>query len=178
MTNNHSANINNILRVCIMQVECLQTKAFNRELTKLGITKEKFGVLHQISLYEDNPTPFALARRMIYEPGTISGILTRMEADGLVIKHKDLKSKHMVRIEMTEKGRTIFEEAFKILKKLDDKLMASLNLEQKEQLVASLLTLRDNSMHFVYGESKEFPSTSTFYRRAKKIVDYQKLREH
>jgi len=72
-------------------------KARERELLAFKITPEQAEVLANIS------------RSTLREPHTISGIIDRMVAKGLITKNKDMERRNLVRIELTEKGTGAYE---------------------------------------------------------------------
>ena len=79
------------------------------ELAKADLSLAQAGVLYFLKDAKEPLTPSKLARLMYKEPHTISGLISRMEARGLVHKKKDLGRKNLVRVSLTKKG----EEAFK-----------------------------------------------------------------
>jgi len=84
-------------------------RARELELGKVGLTIPQAGVLYFLKTSKEPLTPMKLSRRMNRQPHTISALLTRMEAQGLVKTTKDLDRKNWVRVSLTKKG----EEAFK-----------------------------------------------------------------
>jgi DNA-binding MarR family transcriptional regulator len=79
------------------------------ELAKAGLSLAQAGVLYFLKDAKEPLTPSKLARLMYKEPHTMSGLISRMEAQGLVKKTKNLEKKNLVRVSLTKKG----EEAFK-----------------------------------------------------------------
>jgi len=84
-------------------------RARELELGKVGLTIPQAGVLYFLKTSKEPLTPMKLSRRMNRQPHTISALLTRMEAQGLVKTTKDLDRKNWVRVSLTKKG----DEAFK-----------------------------------------------------------------
>ena len=79
------------------------------ELAKAGLSLAQAGVLYFLKDAKEPLTPSKLARLMYKEPHTMSGLISRMEAQGLVKKTKNLGRKNLVRVSLTKKG----EEACK-----------------------------------------------------------------
>ena len=79
------------------------------ELAQASLSLAQAGVLYFLKDAKEPLTPSKLARLMYKEPHTISGLISRMEAQGLVSKTKNLGRKNLVRVSLTKKG----EEAFK-----------------------------------------------------------------
>jgi DNA-binding MarR family transcriptional regulator len=84
-------------------------RAAELELNRVGLTIPQAGVLYFLKTTKEPLTPMKLSRRMNRQPHTLSALLTRMEAQGLVKATKDLERKNWVRVSLTNKG----EEAFK-----------------------------------------------------------------
>ena len=84
-------------------------RARNLELAKIGINMVQAEVLHCVKTARDPLTPMKLSRMMQRQPHTISALVHRMEAQGLLTTKKDMKRKNLVRLSLTRKG----EEALK-----------------------------------------------------------------
>jgi len=84
-------------------------RARQLELAKVGLTVPQRRVLYSLKTSEEPLTPMKLARRMKQQPHTVSQLVHRMEARGLVKTTKDLERKNLVRVSLTKKG----QEAFK-----------------------------------------------------------------
>ena len=84
-------------------------RARELELGRIGLTIPQAGVLYFLKTSKEPLTPMKLSRLMNRQPHTVSAQLTRMEAQGLVKRTKDLHRKDLVRVSLTKKG----EEAFK-----------------------------------------------------------------
>jgi DNA-binding MarR family transcriptional regulator len=84
-------------------------RARELELGQVGLTIPQAGVLYFLATSKEPLTPMKLSRRMNRQPHTVSALLTRMEAQGLVNATKDLQRKNWVRVSFTKKG----EDAFK-----------------------------------------------------------------
>jgi DNA-binding MarR family transcriptional regulator len=84
-------------------------RARELELLRVDLTIPQAGVLYFLKTSKEPLTPMKLSRRMNRQPHTVSALLTRMEAQGLVKTTNDLDRKNWVRVSLTKKG----EEAFK-----------------------------------------------------------------
>ena len=84
-------------------------RARELELDRIGLTIPQAGALYFLKTSKESLTPMKLSRLMNRQPHTVSALLTRMEAQGLVKRTKDLRRKDLVRVSLTKKG----EEAFK-----------------------------------------------------------------
>ena len=78
-------------------------RARQKELDRYGISAAQAAVLFIIQAIGEKATPAEITRWLFREPHSVSGMLSRMEKQGLVRKVKDLDGKNLVRIAMTEK---------------------------------------------------------------------------
>ena len=85
-----------------------------KELFKYGVTYEHVEALFCMNVLDDGAVTSAkLARCLIREPHTVAALIERMRKRGLVKKVKDLPSKNMIRVEITEEGKRVYEVAGK-----------------------------------------------------------------
>lgn len=80
-------------------------RARELELAKVGLTIAQAGILHFLSTSKEPLTPMKLCRLMGRQPHTISALIVRMEAQGLVNTTHDLNRKNWVRVSLTTKGQ-------------------------------------------------------------------------
>jgi len=88
-------------------------RARELELQRYGITPEQVSLLFVVQALGKKATPAALSRYLIRQPHTVSALVARMEANGMVKKIKDLDRKNLVRVVITEKGKKAFEQSTK-----------------------------------------------------------------
>ena len=77
----------------------------NEVRQQAGISRMQGAILFMLDMMDEAPTPAAIGRLLLQEPHSASGLLSRMERDGLVRRVKDGQKKNLVRILMTDKGR-------------------------------------------------------------------------
>jgi DNA-binding MarR family transcriptional regulator len=101
-------------------------------------------VLHNIQSIGPDTTPAEIARRLVREPHSVSGLLSRMEKQGLIKRVKDLPRRNMIRVVMTKKG----EEAYKFIiqRTTMHDVMSVLTKQEKKAMWDILLKLRGNSL--------------------------------
>ena len=87
--------------------------AREKELSAYDITTMKASVLFVANSIGDDATPAEIARWLMRKAHSVSGLLQRMEKDGLIEKTKDLKRKNMVRVTITDKGHEALQFARK-----------------------------------------------------------------
>ena len=131
-------------------------RARELELGQAGLSLPQAAVIYFLKIAREPLTPSKLSRLIYKEPHTLSGLLSRMEAQGLVKKTKDLKRKNLVRVSLTKKG----EESFKrqvnvrtvrnVTSCLSSKELASLN-ELLDKLYAKGIELLREMQPYPYG---------------------------
>ena len=88
-------------------------KARARELWRYRITPEEAVVLFVIQSIGWRATPAEIARWLLREPHSISGLLRRMEKKGLLKRVKDLDRRNLIRITITEEGLEAYNQSTK-----------------------------------------------------------------
>lgn len=94
-------------------------------------------LLYYLSL-EDGQTVSSLVEKICIQHGTISTMLDRMEANGMIKKEKDATDKRTSRVYMTEKGTVALKHVAKIWKAMETTVTKGLT-ETQEQSLKELL---------------------------------------
>ncbi|MFC1945017.1 MarR family winged helix-turn-helix transcriptional regulator [Chloroflexota bacterium] len=110
--------------------------ARTKELSQFGVLPRQVAALHIIKSINGPATPAEISRRMFRRPHSISGLLNRMEKEGLIRKAKDMSRKNMVRVTLTEKGEKLYDLSTK--RELMHRVFSNLSDEQCKQLMSSL----------------------------------------
>jgi len=110
------------------------TRVYKPILDRLGITYPQYLVLH--ALWETDGRPVGgIGERLGLESSTITPLVKRLEAAGLVVRKRNPEDERQVQVFLTEAGRAIREECGclgeAVLAKADMSLerLASLNRE-------------------------------------------------
>lgn len=85
-------------------------RARQRELDKHGITNIEATTLFTVDALGERATPGRIARWIFRTPHSTSALLRRMEHKGLVARANDLERRNMVRMYLTESGRTVYNQ--------------------------------------------------------------------
>lgn len=80
-------------------------RAREDDLASVGLTPRQASALVAIAAIGDKATPAEISRRLFREPHSVSGLLKRMEKDGLVRQTNDLERKNLIRVSLTERGQ-------------------------------------------------------------------------
>jgi DNA-binding MarR family transcriptional regulator len=84
-----------------------------------------------------------LMTTMAVDPSILVTLLNPLEADGLVARERDPADRRRHLVTLTPAGEQQLADAARAQKQTEDALFASLDSEQREQLRALLLVLRD-----------------------------------
>ena len=129
------------LWVLLQQAHYIMGKLREQELKELNVSITQAKVLAIIKSLDSPATPAEIARHVLRAPHTVSELISRMAAQGLVHKVKDLDRKNMVRIEITDKGEQVYEESKKM--KYVSEAMSQLPEADRKNLNTYLIRLRD-----------------------------------
>ena len=147
MKSNLSADLDYNLWVVLHQAKDAIFRARDKELSQYGITTMQAAALFIINAIGEEATPSEIARWLSREPHSVSGLLTRMEREGLVRTVKSLGKKNRVNVTLTEKGRQAYSESLK--RESLQEIMSCLTEEERQQLASSLEQLRDKALRNV-----------------------------
>jgi len=133
-----------IVETLIKQTRDLLTKLENRGLRRFGLTITQFAVLDLVSMLGDQATPTVLANKLLRQPHSVSGLLIRMEEDGLVTRTRDPDSKRNIIIGLTEKGSQLLNQAKEV--RSSHGLRQCCSEEEIQQLIVSLKKIRSYAL--------------------------------
>lgn len=89
------------------------TARYRPMLDKIGLTYPQYLVM--MLLWEtDHQTVGQLGSRLALDSGTLSPLLKRLTAAGLVTRHRRAEDERSVSIALTEKGRALKADAYRI----------------------------------------------------------------
>ena len=120
--------------------------AFNRAykpiLDELGLTYPQYVVM--IALWEkDDVTVGSLGERVFLESNTLTPLLKRIEAAGLVVRVRDSKDERQVRVRLTEAGRALQSRAADAPRRVAETLDCKDAEGDIRALAAEIARLRD-----------------------------------
>jgi DNA-binding MarR family transcriptional regulator len=119
-------------------------RARENELRQIGISRMQRAVLFIVKAVKVPATPAEISRWLFREPHTVSGLLNRMEKQGLVRKVKDLERKNLIRVVITEKGEEAYNRSRET--KVVHKILSCLSPKKKDNLRAYLKRLRNEAL--------------------------------
>ena len=114
------------------------------EASQSGISAMQTHALFYIQAIDGPVTPAQLSRYLFRESQSVSGILDRMEKQGLVRRVRDLDRKNQVRVVITEKGQQAYNQSTR--RKSIQRIMSALSDEERQQLKSFLQSLKDRAL--------------------------------
>ena len=130
----------------IAQLGCIR-KAFRREFevraAALEITAAQFQVLWRL-WQGDGLTTSALAQEASSDGGTLTGILDRLEARGLIRRERSASDRRVVQIWLCEAGRELQSPLQTIVRQLNAQALTGLSEIERAQLETSLKKVAEN----------------------------------
>ncbi|WP_026882592.1 MarR family winged helix-turn-helix transcriptional regulator [Clostridium akagii] len=119
-------------QLCFALYACSReiTKHYKPELDKLGITYTQYVTL-MVLWEKDNITVKELGSKLHLDSGTLTPLLKKLEAKGIVTRARDSQDERNVYVSLTESGVILKDKAIEIPKK-----MACIPDHSPEQLIA------------------------------------------
>jgi DNA-binding MarR family transcriptional regulator len=128
-----------MLWVLIAQTKDAILRARERDYARFGISNDRRAVLFVIENNGGRATPVQIARALFRELNSVTEMLRRMEADGLVVRHKG-SGRSKVEVELTEKGREVFKQS--LHNQTDKRIFSVLTKAERKRLASYLFKLR------------------------------------
>ncbi len=129
----------NLWILLLLTTEAIR-KLRTQELGRLGDKAAQATVLYVVDIIGDKATPSEIARWLFRKRNSVQAIVQRMEKVGLVKLTKDTKRRNLVRVNLTEKGRTALKRMS--VRQSIDSTFGVLSEEQRSELRALLETMR------------------------------------
>ena len=122
----------------------LVTQAYTPMLNELGITYPQYLVL-MVLWEKDNQPVNDIAHRLLLETNTVTPLLQRMEKLGIVSRKKGEQDKRQQIVSLTEKGKTMEEQAYNSIPSGMDEIFSACPLKPKDysRLVQELDSIID-----------------------------------
>ncbi|MFI6558967.1 MarR family winged helix-turn-helix transcriptional regulator [Streptomyces sp. NPDC050534] len=116
------------------------------ELAGLGVTPAQSRLLRTLAHYDEPPRMTDLAERLEVVPRAVTTLVDGLEASGKVRRAPDPTNRRVIRIELTEDGRTALRALREARRSAAAEVLAPLTDEQREVLGGLLDTLVDGGV--------------------------------
>ncbi|MDH4561191.1 MarR family transcriptional regulator [Pseudomonas sp. BN411] len=133
--------LDNQLCFALYSTSLMMTKVYKPLLQELGLTYPQY--LAMMVLWEsDGITVGEISNRMLTDPGSLTPLLKRLEAEGLITRTRSSKDERVVELRLTQAGRDLQEKA----KRVPACIFAAteLTIEQLGDLKEELVSLRSS----------------------------------
>ncbi|MFI1252634.1 MarR family winged helix-turn-helix transcriptional regulator [Streptomyces netropsis] len=106
-------------------------RAQKRYLDPVGITPAQSRLLRTVSHYEEPPRMADLAQRLEVVPRAVTTLVDALEANGAVRRVPDPSNRRVIRIEITEQGRSTLRALREARRTAVEDILAPLSTEQR-----------------------------------------------
>jgi DNA-binding MarR family transcriptional regulator len=129
--------IDDYLAYLLARSSHLVSEQFHHQIQAQGWSTNYWRILASLS-DEDGLTLTQLNQRVLFKQPTLSKLVVKMEAEKLLIRHKDDADKRAVKITISSKGRTLIADLLAQAKAHEKKVLADYS-EEQQQLLKSML---------------------------------------
>lgn len=131
--------LQNQLCYSLYSTSLMMTKVYKPLLQDLNLTYPQY--LAMLVLWEtDGLTVSDISARMLTDPGSMTPLLKRLEAEGLIHRTRGKEDERVVRLYLSEQGKALYDRAKRIPACVH--AASGLNQEQLRDMQKSLLKLR------------------------------------
>jgi len=135
MTTRPALTLENFLCLDLYAASRAVMKAYTPLLAPLGLTYPQYLVM--VALWqEDGQQVNALARQLSLDSGTLSPLLKRLEAAGLVERSRDTEDERAVKVKLTPSGRALQQQAPEVAGRIGD--LFGMSWEEIQRLKTTL----------------------------------------
>jgi MarR family transcriptional regulator, organic hydroperoxide resistance regulator len=113
---------------------------FESRLAPLGIHAGQDRLLQEL-WREDGITQRQLIERLSVEPPTVTGIVQRLEREGLLTREPDSDNRRVQRVYLTEAGRKLEEPVRRVWREVEDGFVGDLSAADRDRLQQLLTQL-------------------------------------
>ncbi len=103
---------------------------FKKRLISYGLTPIQHLILEALWL-EDGQSAGDIGKRLVLDGATLSGVLERLTAGDWITKEPDPDDKRILRIYLTDKGKSLRPKLSEERNQANDEIMYKLSLEEK-----------------------------------------------
>lgn len=112
-------------------------RALDSKLANHDLTATQYIVLARL-WEEDGVSLTVLGESLYFDNPTLTGIIDRMERDGLLIRQRDNEDRRVVKIVLTQKGRDLQRTIGGLAEETDSKAWNGLSESQRKEILNHL----------------------------------------
>ena len=102
--------LDNQLCFALYSASLAMTKTYKPLLDKIGLTYPQYLVM-LVLWQEEDLLVKSIGEKLFLDSGTLTPLLKRLEASGLILRTRDLQDERQVRITLTKEGRSLKRRA-------------------------------------------------------------------
>lgn len=121
-------------------------KAFMRVLDPHALTYSQWIIMQTLSMSGQAMTPTELTRYLTIEGTSISVVIDGIGRRGLIQRRRSRTDRRMVKVSLTEQGRTLLEEIDAAIAALIKEIYGPLTAAERGQLIRLCRKVRDASV--------------------------------
>jgi len=144
----------------LRQTWSVMDKAAETRLAKVGLTPEKLAVLWTCRDHLGLLTTAEIARFLSRQSQSVTGLLNRMEEEGLISRIPKRKGRPFTEIKLTAKGEKACGVGIAVIKGLIREIAPALSAEEQQQLQRLLGALRQQVVEDLHIELTPPPDFS------------------
>ena len=143
MSNDEKQRVSGFFGYKLKQTQHALRLRMDDALRTLSLTTPQYGVLAQLEL-KPGISNASLARSSFITPQTMHSIISHLEKRHLVKRESDPEHGRILRTELTEEGKRVVREAHGIIRHVEERMMVTLDEEDRSLLEKLLLTCFNN----------------------------------
>ena len=110
---------------------------------EFDLNKSQAGVLFTLHR-SDSMSQKELAARLNVTPPSITASIQKMERDGYLTRHPDPKDQRVMRLSLTEKGKSCIQSVWTVAQQMEELMFCDMTVEEVALLKRLLLQISDN----------------------------------
>jgi MarR family 2-MHQ and catechol resistance regulon transcriptional repressor len=116
------------------------SRATSEDIRRYGLTQPQFGIIESLGHHGRIPIG-ELSRKQLLAGGTVTVVVDNLEKEGLVEREHCKEDRRVVYVQLTEKGRILFQNIFVRHAAVVTDLASALSREEQDQLSSLLKKL-------------------------------------
>ena len=144
MNRHDPLNLDEFVCFAVYSANSAFNRAYKPILDAVGLTYPQY--IAMVALWQkDDQTVGEIGHTLLLESSTLTPLLKRLEAAGLVQRRRDLRDERLVRVALTEKGHALRDAALRVPGAIG--AAAGMSAENARHLRESLVDLRETLNH-------------------------------
>ena len=122
----------------LRSARAIETQVREKLRTEFALTLPQFDVMAALIRTENGMTMTELSRHLMVSNGNVTGIIDRLVTEKMVLRTAPANDRRSFIVRLTPKGASLFETAAKAHEGWVDDLLADIDADEAERIVADL----------------------------------------